>query len=42
LLSVDCERRRAAALAAEHVEEFPDDAVALTVFDRWFERRATT
>jgi len=41
LLSVDGDRRRAAALAAEHVEEFPDDAVALTIVDRWFERRAT-
>jgi len=40
LLSVDGDRRRAAALATEHVEEFPDDRVALTVVDRWFERRA--
>ncbi|HEY4611147.1 MAG TPA: hypothetical protein VFE86_17220 [Ilumatobacteraceae bacterium] len=39
LLSVDGHRRRAAALAAEHVEEFPDDGVALTIVDRWFERR---
>ncbi len=36
LLSVDGDRRRAAALAAEHVEEFADDAVALTIIDRWF------
>ena len=41
LLSVDGDRRRAAALAAEHVEEFPDDGGALTIVDRWFERRAT-
>jgi hypothetical protein len=39
LLSVDGDRRRAAALAAEHVEEFGDDAVALTVVDRWFQQR---
>jgi hypothetical protein len=39
LLSVDGDRRRAAALAAEHVEEFADDAVALTVVDRWFQQR---
>src|SRR3954464_11706527 len=39
LLSVDGHRRRAAAPAAEHVDEFPDDGVALTVVDRWFERR---
>jgi uncharacterized protein (DUF1697 family) len=39
LLSVDGDRRRAAALAAEHVEEFSDDAAALTVVDRWFQRR---
>ncbi len=36
LLSVDGDRRRAAALAAEHVEEFADDGVALTIIDRWF------
>jgi hypothetical protein len=42
LLSVDGDRRRAAALAAEHVEEFPDDGVALTIVDRWFERRAAS
>jgi hypothetical protein len=39
LLSVDGDRRRAAALAAEHIEEFADDAVALTVVDRWFQQR---
>ena len=39
LLSVDGDRRRAAALAAEHVEEFADDAIALAIVDRWFERR---
>ncbi|HZX56840.1 MAG TPA: hypothetical protein VFE86_19285 [Ilumatobacteraceae bacterium] len=39
LLSVDGDRRRAAALAAEHVEEFRDDGVALTIVDGWFERR---
>jgi hypothetical protein len=37
LLSVDGDRRRAAALAAEHIAEFADDAVALTIVDRWFE-----
>jgi hypothetical protein len=39
LLSVDGDRLRAAALAAEHVREFPDDARALSVVDRWFRRR---
>jgi uncharacterized protein (DUF1697 family) len=39
LLSVDGERRRAAALATEHVKEFDDDAAALTVVDRWFQQR---
>ncbi|HEX2784914.1 MAG TPA: hypothetical protein VHN36_15125 [Ilumatobacteraceae bacterium] len=39
LLSVDGDRRRAAALAAEHVEEFADDAAALTIVDRWFRQR---
>jgi uncharacterized protein (DUF1697 family) len=39
LLSVDGDRRRAAALATEHVDEFPDDAAALTVVDRWFRQR---
>ena len=39
LLSVDGDRRRAAGLAAEHVDEFPDDGVALTVVDRWFQQR---
>ena len=38
LLSVDGDRRRAAALAAEHVDEFADDAAALTVVDRWFDQ----
>ncbi|HEY5422983.1 MAG TPA: hypothetical protein VIK05_05925 [Ilumatobacteraceae bacterium] len=42
LLSVDGERRRAAALAAEHLEEFADDAVALTIVERWFEQHANT
>ena len=42
LLSVDGERRRAAALAAEHIEEFADDATALTVVDRWFQQRDAT
>jgi hypothetical protein len=37
LLSVDGDRRRAAALAAEHVEEFVDDTAALAVVDRWFQ-----
>ena len=40
-LSVDGDRRRAAALAAEHVEEFADDAVALTMIDRWVQQRQT-
>ena len=39
LLSVDGDRRRAAALATEHVTEFADDAAALTVVDRWFQQR---
>jgi hypothetical protein len=39
LLSVDGDRRRAAALAAEHIGEFPDDTPALTVIDRWFQQR---
>ena len=39
LLSVDGDRRRAAVLATEHVDEFPDDAPALTVVDRWFRQR---
>lgn len=39
LLSVDGDRRRAAALAAEHVDEFPDDGAALSVVDRWFHHR---
>ncbi len=39
LLSVDGDRRRAAALATEHIEEFADDAVALAVIDRWFRQR---
>ncbi|HEY7628629.1 MAG TPA: hypothetical protein VH761_16280 [Ilumatobacteraceae bacterium] len=39
LLSVDGEQRRAAALAAEHLEEFPTDAKALTTIDRWFRHR---
>ena len=39
LLSVDGERRRAAALAAEHVDEFADDAAALTVVEQWFQQR---
>jgi hypothetical protein len=30
-------RRRAAGLAAEHVEEFPLDAESLTDVVRWFE-----
>jgi hypothetical protein len=42
LISVDGDRRRAAALAAEHVDEFPDDGVALTIVDRWFEQRAAS
>jgi hypothetical protein len=36
LLWVAGEHRRAAALAAEHLEEFVDDAVARAVVDRWF------
>ena len=39
LLSVDGDRRRAAALATEHVEEFAEDTVALTIIDGWFRRR---
>jgi hypothetical protein len=39
LLSVDGDRRRAAALAAEHIREFGEDAVALTIVDRWFRQR---
>ena len=39
LLSVDGDRRRAAALAAEHVEEFAVDGAALSVVDRWFRER---
>ena len=39
LLSVDGDRRRAAALAAEHVDEFADDAAALTVVEQWFQQR---
>ena len=39
LLSIDGERRRAAALAAEHITEFPDDAVAVILVDRWFGER---
>jgi vanillate O-demethylase monooxygenase subunit len=39
---VDGDRRRAAALAAEHVEEFPDDAEALTIVERWFDRHTST
>ena len=38
-LSVDGDRRRAAALAAQHIEEFTDDAVALTIIDRWSQQR---
>lgn len=30
------EHRRAAALAAEHLDEFADDDVARIVVDRWF------
>lgn|GEM_PF-5181101 len=40
-LSVDGDRHRAAALAAEHAEEFTDDAVALIVLDHWVEHRNT-
>ena len=40
-LSIDGDRCRAAALAAEHVEEFTDDAVALNMIDRWVQQRAT-
>jgi hypothetical protein len=39
LLSVEGDRRRAAALATEHVEEFAEDTVALTMIDGWFRRR---
>jgi len=39
LLSVDGEHRRAAALAAEHIDEFADDATALAIIDGWFQRR---
>jgi hypothetical protein len=39
LLSVDGDRRRAAALAAEHVDEFAVDGAALSVVDRWFRER---
>jgi hypothetical protein len=42
LLSVDGDRRRAAALATEHLEEFADDAVALAAVDRWVPQRDTS
>ena len=42
LLSVDGDRRRAAALAAEHTDEFADDAAALTIIERWFQERWPT
>jgi hypothetical protein len=42
LLSVDGDRRRAAALAAEHINEFADDAVPLAVVERWFEDHSAT
>jgi hypothetical protein len=38
-LSHDGDDRRAAALAAEHLDEFPDDAPSLNVVDRWFDER---
>lgn len=41
LLSVDGDHMRAAALAAEHIGEFPADAKALTTIDRWFRERET-
>ena len=41
LLSVDGDRRRAAALAAEHVIEFADDATALAIVERWFREHET-
>jgi hypothetical protein len=40
-MSVDGDRRRAAALAAEHVAEFGDDAIALTMIERWVQQRKT-
>jgi hypothetical protein len=42
LLTVDGDRRRSAALAAEHTEEFADDAAALTIIERWFQEREPT
>ena len=42
LLSVDGDRRRAAALATEHTEEFADDAAALSIIERWLQERDTT
>jgi hypothetical protein len=42
LLSVDGDRFRAAALAAEHTEEFADDAAALTIIERLFPEREPT
>lgn len=39
LLSVEGDHRRAAALAAEHIDEFDDDAAALSIIDGWFQRR---
>jgi hypothetical protein len=38
-LSRDGDDRRAAALAAEHLDEFPDDVASLYVVDRWFDDR---
>jgi hypothetical protein len=42
LLAVDGDRRRAAALATEHVEEFADDALALEAVDLWVPQRDTS
>ena len=42
LLSVDGDRCRAAALAAEHTDEFADDAAALTIVEGWFQEREPT
>jgi hypothetical protein len=42
LLSADGDRHRAAALAAEHTEEFADDTAALTIVERWFQEREPT
>jgi hypothetical protein len=39
LSSVDGDHRRATALATEHVSEFPNDALPLSIIDRWSQHR---